>query len=309
MQQMLEAGVHFGHQTRYWNPKMAPYIYGIRHKIHIINLEETLPRFKEALQFLGGIAANKGRILLVGTKYAARDVIKEEGIRSGMPYVNHRWLGGMLTNFRTIRQSVKRLKELEEMLHDEKLVARFTKKEVLRLVGEKDKLSASLEGIKNMGGLPDALFIIDVGNEKIAVTEAKRLGIPVVGIIDTNNSPEGIDYFIPGNDDALRAIRFYCKAISDLVIESRGVPEPVVEEPEEIQPFKAKVKVKKIVKKKPIEESAEKSTSPDLVDKNNSEVEAVKSSAVKKKPATATKKPSVNTSEKKSTENGRKSES
>lgn len=309
MQQMLEAGVHFGHQTRYWNPKMAPYIYGIRHKIHIINLEETLPRFKEALQFLGGIAANKGRILLVGTKYAARDVIKEEGIRSGMPYVNHRWLGGMLTNFRTIRQSVKRLKELEEMLHDEKLVARFTKKEVLRLVGEKDKLSASLEGIKNMGGLPDALFIIDVGNEKIAVKEAQRLGIPVVGIIDTNNSPEGIDYFIPGNDDALRAIRFYCKAISDLVIESRGVPEPVVEEPEEIQPFKAKVKVKKIVKKKPIEESAEKSTSPDLVDKNNSEVEAVKSSAVKKKPATATKKPSVNTSEKKSTKSGRKSES
>lgn len=249
MRQMLEAGVHFGHQTRYWNPKMAPFIYGSRHKIHIINLEETLPRFREAVKFLSNIAANKGRILFVGTKHAARDTIREESVRCGMPYVNHRWLGGMLTNYKTIRQSVKRLKELEELLLDEKITSRLTKKEILRLMGEKTKLSTLIEGIKNMGGLPDALFIVDVGNEKIAVREAGRLGIPIVGIVDTNNTPEGIDFPIPGNDDALRAIHFYCKSLADAIIEARGVLELAPGKPEETQPIKTSVKVKKVVQK------------------------------------------------------------
>jgi small subunit ribosomal protein S2 len=250
MRQMLEAGVHFGHQTRYWNPKMAPFIYGSRHKIHIINLEETQTRFQEALKFLANIASNKGRILFVGTKHAAREVIREEAIRCGMPYVNHRWLGGMLTNYKTIRQLIKRLKELEELLSDEKIISRLTKKEVQRLVGEKDKLSVLIEGVKNMGGLPDALFVIDVGCEKIAVREAKRLSIPIVGIIDTNNNPDGIDFPIPGNDDALRAIRFYCHALAETIIEARGVLDLAVEKPEETQPVKTSVKVKKVVKKK-----------------------------------------------------------
>lgn len=257
MRQMLEAGVHFGHQTRYWNPKMAPFIYGSRHKIHIINLEETLPLFREALKFLSNIAANKGRILFVGTKHAAREVVREEAIRCGMPYVNHRWLGGMLTNYKTIRQSIKRLKELEELLVDEKIISRLTKKEVLRLMAEKDKLSTLIEGIKNMGGLPDALFIIDVGNEKIAIREAKRLSIPIVGVVDTNNTPDGIDFPIPGNDDALRAIRFYCKALADSIIEARGVLDLAPVATEETQPLKAKVKVKKVVKKADSEEKGE----------------------------------------------------
>ena len=250
MRQMLEAGVHFGHQTRYWNPKMAPFIYGSRHKIHIINLEETLPRFQEALKFLSNIAANKGRVLFVGTKHAAREVIREEAVRCGMPYVNHRWLGGTLTNYKTIRQSIKRLKELEELLLDEKIISRLTKKEVLRLVSEKDKLSTLIEGVKNMGGLPDALFVIDVGNEKIAIREAQRLSIPIVGVVDTNHSPDGIDFPIPGNDDALRAIRFYCQVLADSIIESRGVLDLAPANVEETQPVKAKVKMRKVVKKK-----------------------------------------------------------
>lgn len=222
MRQMLEAGVHFGHQTRFWDPKMAPYIFGIRHKIHIINLEQTLPLFRDALKFIHDVASNRGKVLFVGTKYAARDIVKEEATRAGMPYVNYRWLGGMLTNYKTIRQSIKRLKEFEELLAHEDNLKNMTKKEVLNLVREKDKLSASLSGIKNMGGLPDALFIIDVGHEKIAVQEAKRLGIPIIGIVDTNVNPENIDYIVPGNDDAIRAIRFYCNAIADTIIEVRG---------------------------------------------------------------------------------------
>lgn len=257
MREMLEAGVHFGHQTRYWNPKMAPYIYGSRHKIHIINLEETLPMFREAMKFLGHIAANKGRILFVGTKHPARDVVREEAVRCGMPYVNYRWLGGMLTNYKTIRQSIKRLKELEELLQDEKQVARFTKKEILRLMSEKDKLSSSIEGIKNMGGLPDALFIIDTGHEHIAITEAKRLSIPVIGVVDTNNNPTQVDFPIPGNDDALRAIRFYCKTLADVIIEARGVLELAPVQTEETVPLKAKVKVKKVIKKEAVEEPVE----------------------------------------------------
>ena len=221
MRQMLEAGVHFGHQTRYWNPKMAPYIYGERGHIHIINLEKTLPLLKEALGFVSRLAADNGVILFVGTKRAARDIIGEEARRCGMPYVNHRWLGGTLTNFRTIRQSIKRLKDLEAMAEDGTF-DRLGKKEVMRLRRQMEKLERSLGGVKEMEDLPDAVFVVDVGHEKIAVHEANRLGIPVVGIVDTNNSPEGIDYVIPGNDDAIRAIRLYASAVADAVIEGRS---------------------------------------------------------------------------------------
>lgn len=245
MRQLLEAGVHFGHQTRYWNSKMKPYIYGVRHNVHIINLEDTLPMFRDALKFLGNIAESRGKILFVGTKFAARDIIKEEATRCGMPYVNYRWLGGMLTNYKTIRQSIRRLKEIETKAQDQEYLAKLTKKEGLNLMREKDKLTVVLEGIKHMGGLPDALFVIDVGNEKIAIAEAQRLGIPVVGVVDTNCSPEGIDYVIPGNDDALRSIRFYCQTIADLVIEKRGLPEFVDEEAEEKPLVTKKVVAKK----------------------------------------------------------------
>lgn len=221
MRQMLEAGVHFGHQRRFWNAKMAPYIFGEREKLHIINLEKSLPLFRELLKFVAKLAANRGKVLFVGTKHAARDVVKEEATRCGMPYVDHRWLGGMLTNYKTIRQSIRRLKDLEAMFENPKALLGKTKKEVLTLQREKDKLSLSLEGIKNMGGLPDVLFVIDVKQEKTAIQEAHRLGIPVAGIVDTNASPEGIDYVVPGNDDAISAIRFYCKTLADVIIESR----------------------------------------------------------------------------------------
>lgn len=230
MSQMLKAGVHFGHQTRYWNPKMAPYIFGSRHKIHIINLEKTLPMFRDALKYIGKIADNRGKVLFVGTKFAAREIVKEEATRCGMPYVNHRWLGGMLTNYKTIRQSIKRLKELEALLADQDSLSHMTKKEVLTLMREKEKLSANLEGIKNMGGLPDAIFIVDVENERIAIQEANRLKIPVIGIVDTNSSPDDIDIMIPGNDDALRSIRLYCKCIADEIIDKRGLPEVIAAE-------------------------------------------------------------------------------
>ncbi|VAW98773.1 SSU ribosomal protein S2p (SAe) [hydrothermal vent metagenome] len=220
MRQMLEAGVHFGHQTRFWNPKMAPYIFGDRSKIHIINLEKSLPLFKDAVNFIGSMASNRGKILFVGTKRSAQEVIKEEATRCGMPYVNHRWLGGMLTNWKTVKQSIKRLKELEAM-SDDGTFERLTKKETLTLTRELEKLERSLGGIKDMGGVPDAVFVIDVGHEKIAVAEAKKLGIPVIGVVDTNNSPDNIDYIVPGNDDAIRAIRLYAQGISDAVITGR----------------------------------------------------------------------------------------
>lgn len=220
MRQMLEAGVHFGHQTRYWNPKMAPYIFGARSKIHIVNLEKTLPLYNEAMNFLGKLASKGGKILFVGTKRAAREPIREAAIRCGMPYVNHRWLGGMLTNFKTVRQSIKRLKDLEIMAQDGSF-ERLTKKEVTGLRREMEKLERSLGGIKEMNSLPDALFVIDVGHEKIAVQEANKLGIPVVGVVDTNNSPEGVDYVIPGNDDAIRAINLYVEGAATAVLEGR----------------------------------------------------------------------------------------
>ncbi|WP_295541530.1 30S ribosomal protein S2 [uncultured Thiohalocapsa sp.] len=220
MRQMLQAGVHFGHQTRYWNPKMAAYIFGQRNKIHIVNLEKTLPLYQEAMGYMGKLAANGGRILFVGTKRAAQDAIREHAARCGMPYVNHRWLGGMLTNFKTVRQSIQRLKDLEAMFEDGS-IERFAKKEALTLSRERDKLELSLGGIKNMDGLPDAMFVIDVGHEKIAVSEANKLGIPVVGVVDTNNDPSRIDYVIPGNDDAIRAVRLYIEGAADAVLDGR----------------------------------------------------------------------------------------
>ena len=220
MRQMLQAGVHFGHQTRYWNPKMGAYIFGQRNKIHIINLERSLPLYQEAMNYLGSLAANGGRILFVGTKRAARESIAEQARRCGMPFVNHRWLGGMLTNFKTVKQSIARLKELEAMFEDGS-IERFGKKEQLTLSRERDKLERSLGGIKDMGGVPDALFVIDVGHEKIAVTEANKLGVPVVGVVDTNNDPSRIDYVIPGNDDAIRAVRLYIEGAADAVLDGR----------------------------------------------------------------------------------------
>lgn len=216
MREMLAAGVHFGHQARFWNPKMSPFIFGERDKIHIINLEKTLPRFNDAVNFIGKLSSKKGNILFVGTKRAARNIVKEEAGRCDMPYVNHRWLGGMLTNFHTVKQSIKRLKELETMATDGSF-AKLGKKEALMLTREMEKLDRSLGGIKDMAKLPDALFVVDVGHEKIAIREAVKLGIPVIGIVDTNNSPEGVDYVIPGNDDAMRAIRLYVSAVADAV--------------------------------------------------------------------------------------------
>jgi small subunit ribosomal protein S2 len=218
---MLEAGVHFGHQTRYWNPKMAPYIFGHRNKIHIINLEKTLALYQEALKFVRQLAANKGSILFVGTKRQAREIVHEEAVRCGMPFVDHRWLGGMLTNFKTVKQSIKRLKEMEGMVADGSL-ERLSKKEALGIQRELAKLQRSLGGIKDLGGLPDALFIIDVGYHKGAVTEAVKLGIPVVAVIDTNHSPDKIAYVIPGNDDSNRAIRLYARGMADAILEGRS---------------------------------------------------------------------------------------
>jgi len=222
MRQMLEAGVHFGHQTRYWNPKMAAYLFGSRNKIHIIDLEKTLPMFNDAMNYLGQMTANKGTVLFVGTKKAARKVVAEEAARCGMPYVNHRWLGGMLTNFKTIKKSINRLKELEAMKADGTLYQRFAKKEALGMERELEKLERSLGGIKDMKGVPDVIFILDVGYEKNAISEAKKLGIPVVGIVDSNNSPEKIDYIIPGNDDSIRAVKLYCESVSAAVMEAKS---------------------------------------------------------------------------------------
>lgn len=222
MRQMLEAGVHFGHQTRFWNPKMAPFIFGDRNRVHIVNLEKSLPLYNDAMNFLGRLASKRGTILFVGTKRAARDVIRDEAKRCGMPYVNQRWLGGTLTNFKTIKQSIKRLRDLEA-LAAEGGMDRFRKKEALMRSRELIKLESSLGGIKDMPGLPDALFVIDVGNEKIAISEARKLGIPVVGVVDTNNSPDGVDYVIPGNDDAARAISLYASGAAAAIIEGRSV--------------------------------------------------------------------------------------
>jgi len=221
MRELLQAGAHFGHQTRFWNPKMDQYIFGARNKIHIINLEHTVPAFNDALNYIKRLTGNKNQILFVGTKRAAGKIIQENAERCGMPYVNHRWLGGMLTNYKTVRASIKRLRELEEQERDGTF-AKLTKKEALMLTRAKDKLERSVGGIKDMGGLPDALFVVDVDHERIAITEANKLGIPVIGIVDTNSNPDGVDFVIPGNDDAIRAIKLYVKAVADAVLDGKA---------------------------------------------------------------------------------------
>ncbi|HET9843440.1 MAG TPA: 30S ribosomal protein S2 [Gammaproteobacteria bacterium] len=227
MRALLEAGVHFGHHTRYWDPKMGPFIYGSRNRVHIINLDKTLPLFKQALNFVSRIAGRNGKILFVGTKFQAGKVIKEHAERCGMPFVNFRWLGGMITNFKTVKQSIKRLKDLEAM-RDDGTLSKLIKKEAMMRMREHEKLDRSLGGIKDMGGLPDALFVLDVGHEHIAIREANKLGIPVIGIVDTNNSPDGIDYVIPGNDDALRSIELYVSQIADTIIDARNAQQASV---------------------------------------------------------------------------------
>ncbi len=221
MRQMLEAGVHFGHQTRYWNPKMAQYIFGHRNKIHIINLEKTLVMYQDAMKFVRQVSANKGTILFVGTKRQAREIVKEEAERCSSPFVDHRWLGGMLTNFKTVKLSIKRLKDMEQMVIDGTL-EKMPKKEALGYQRELEKLQRSLGGIKGLDGLPDAIFIIDVGYQKGAVAEAGKLGIPVIGVVDTNHSPDGITHVIPGNDDSSRAIRLYARGVADSILEGRN---------------------------------------------------------------------------------------
>ena len=232
MRDLLQAGAHFGHQTRYWNPKMGQYIFGDRNKIHIINLEYTVPAFNEALDMVKRLAASKNKIMFVGTKRAAGKIMKEQAERAGMPYVSHRWLGGMLTNYKTIRASIKRLRELEAQQSDGTFAA-LTKKEALMRARQMEKLERSIGGIKDMGGLPDALFVIDVDHERIAITEANKLGIPVIGVVDTNSDPDGVDYVIPGNDDAIRAIKLYVTAVADACIAGKveaGVAAPVVKD-------------------------------------------------------------------------------
>ena len=260
MRELLEAGAHFGHRTRYWDPKMAPYIFGHRNKIHIINLEETLPMLRDAHSYASRIAASGGKIMFVGTKRAARDIIKTEAERCNMPYVNHRWLGGMLTNFKTVKESIKRLIELEAMVEDGR-IKRLTKKEQLMRTREMDKLAHSLGGIKAMHSLPDALFIVDVGYEKNAVSEARKLGIPVIAVVDTNCSPEGLACVIPGNDDAIRAIRVYTGVVADAVLDGRGsvtvaakADDFVEVSDEERAKPKARVRTRKTVK--PADEAA-----------------------------------------------------
>jgi small subunit ribosomal protein S2 len=283
MRQMLEAGVHFGHRTHFWHPQMAPYIFGTRGNLHIINLERTLPMFIDALEFIGNVAANRGKILFVGTKPAAREIIFEEATRAGMPYVNKRWLGGMLTNYKTIRQSIKRLKDFEVAEACGKFDA-LLKKEKLAISREKEKLEENLSGIKNMGGIPDVLLVVDIGMEKIAVAEANRLNIPVVGIVDTNYNPAGIDYIIPGNDDATRAIRFYCHTIAEVIISARA---PLIEA-EKVQTEKAKV----VVKKKVVKPAAKKTVTAAASVQETAETELTKKTTTvrKAKPETTPEK-------------------
>ncbi|GGC03087.1 30S ribosomal protein S2 [Oxalicibacterium flavum] len=221
MREMLEAGVHFGHQTRFWNPKMAPYIFGHRNKIHIVNLEKTLGMYQEAMKYVRQLSANRGTVLFVGTKRQARELIAAEAQRAGMPFVDQRWLGGMLTNFKTIKTSIKRLKEMEAAIEDGS-VAKLSKKEALMFEREKVKLEKSIGGIKDMGGIPDAIFVIDVGYHKGTITEAAKLGIPVIGVVDTNHSPEGVTYVIPGNDDSSKAITLYARGVADAILEGRA---------------------------------------------------------------------------------------
>jgi len=256
MRQMLEAGVHFGHQTRFWHPKMRPFIFGERNKIHIINLEKTLPLFNEAMGYLKQLASNNGTILFVGTKRQAGEILREEAARCGMPYVDHRWTGGMLTNWRTVRRSIERLKQLEAM-HQDGTLEKLNKKEALLLSREMEKLNRSLSGIKDMATLPDALFVIDVGHEYIAVSEANKLNIPVVGVVDTNCKPDGVDYMIPGNDDAIRAIRLYAGAAADVILDGRQSGMTVMPgDDEDFVEVREEPKVKVAARRKPAAKAA-----------------------------------------------------
>ena len=269
MRDLLKAGAHFGHQTRYWNPKMAPFIFGARNKIHIIDLELTVPALDKAVSIVRGMAQSKNKVLFVGTKRAASKIVKEQAERSGQPYVNHRWLGGMLTNWKTIRQSIKRLRDLEAKMGDGTL-EKISKKEALDLSRQLEKLERSIGGIKDMGGLPDAIFVVDVNHEKIAIQEANKLGIPVIGIVDTNSDPDGVDIVIPGNDDAIRAIELYSAAIADACIEGAAeslgksdyvevaddAEAPAAEVAEKKVPAKKKVTAKKAAPKKEVAEDA-----------------------------------------------------
>ena len=299
MREMLEAGVHFGHQTRFWNPKMRNYIFGDRNKIHIINLEKTLPLYKDAVNFIGSLAANRGTILFVGTKRAAGKIVREEAERCGMPFVNHRWLGGMLTNFKTVKQSIRRLKELEAMM--EKGIEGRNKKEILTMTREMEKLDRSFGGIKDMRGIPDALFVIDVGHEDIAVKEAVKLGIPVIGVVDSNNSPDNIDYVIPGNDDAIRAVNLYVKGMADAVITGKeSAPKPAAgnkddfvetDEAGAVKAAKKKASKKKAAKKKTAKKADDASVKTDAkeapvkTDAKEAPVKVAKKKAAKKKAA------------------------
>ena len=301
MREMLEAGVHFGHQTRYWDPKMAPYIFGSRNKIHIINLEKSLPMARDAYAFIKAIIADGGKVLFVGTKRAARETVKSEAERCEMPYVNHRWLGGMLTNYKTIRQSVKRLKNLDKMTEEGGFEG-LTKKEILGLTREAEKLEKSLGGIKDMGSIPDALFVVDVGHEEIAIREAKKLGIPVVGVVDSNCSPDLVDYVIPGNDDAIRAVSLYTSFMAEAVLDGKAsLPEVALSDDEFIEldedgkPTTRNVKKNKIsskkvkitsVKKSKIAQTSEKDTETLSKDsEENSQIEIAKKKVAKKKVA------------------------
>ncbi len=297
MREMLEAGVHFGHQTRFWNPKMAPYIFGERNKIHIINLEKSLPMCNEATSYLGKIAAKKGKIMFVGTKRAARDAVEKAAQSCNMPYVNHRWLGGMLTNFRTVRQSIRRLKELEEMEENNSYDVK-NKKEILNLQREQEKLNKTLGGIKDMNGLPDAIFVIDVGYEKIAIQEATKLGIPVVGVVDTNNSPKDVEYIVPGNDDSMRAIALYLRVAAEAINDGKASITTaaaddefieVVEEEAVVAPAadkKAAPKKVSITKKAEATEEAVEAVEAEPVEAEKSTEKAAPKKAATKKAAT-----------------------
>jgi len=310
MRDMLQAGVHFGHRTRFWNPKMKPYIFGSRNKIHIINLEHSLPMFNDALNFIGSVAARKGKVLFVGTKRSASKLVKEEANRCGQFFVDKRWLGGMLTNYKTIRQSINRLKDLEKQSTDGTF-ERLTKKEALLLSREMEKLEASIGGIKNMAGLPDVLFVVDAGHEHIAIAEANKLGIPVVAVVDSNSSPDGVDYVIPGNDDAIRAIQLYLTAVSDAILAGKQsvATAPVAEGSndefvEETQVAEEKTEVKVEVKKakaKPEVADAEEVEVPEVAEETAEKQEADEAEPKTAKKATAKKATAKKATAKKAT--------
>ncbi|WP_404815924.1 30S ribosomal protein S2 [Candidatus Thioglobus autotrophicus] len=268
MKKMLEAGVHFGHRSRFWHPKMDQYIYGTRNGVHIINLEKTLPMFNDVLNFASKTAAAGGSILFVGTKRAASDIMKEEAMRCGMPYVNHRWLGGMMTNYKTIKASIKRLKDLEFLAEEN--FSQFGKKEALMMTREMNKLERSLGGIKDLGGIPDVVFIIDIGHEKNAIAESKKLGLPIIGIVDTNHNPEGIDYVVPGNDDSIRAINYYAREVANAVLEAKAAAGT-----------HTKTAVKKKAPAKKVEAPAATETKAKVEKKVEAKVEAPKAEAAK----------------------------